>query len=113
MKRRIRLPRAQRPRFQRLPLPLWLRVVVLTVGWISILLGIAGIFLPILQGGLMLAIGFALLSIGSQTVHLWTRRLFGRWPGIWKRLERMRRKIHGWLHRRAPRDLEPPPSEAE
>lgn len=100
MKPRLRLPRELRPRFQRLPLPLWLRVLVLSVGWFCILLGIAGIFLPVLQGGLLLAIGFALLSIGSQSVHLWTRRLFGRWPGLWKRLEKLRRKIHTRLHRR-------------
>jgi hypothetical protein len=99
MTRRLRLPRAQRPRFQRLPLPVWLRALVLSVGWICILLGIVGLFLPILQGGLLLAIGFALLSIGSQIVHLWLRRLLGRWPGIWKRLEKLRRKIHQKLHR--------------
>lgn len=98
---RIRLPRSARPRFQRLPLPLWLRVLVLTAGWFFILVGIAGIFLPVLQGGLFLAIGFALLSVGSQTVHLWLRRLFGRWPGLWKRLEKLRRRIHLKLHSNA------------
>jgi uncharacterized membrane protein YbaN (DUF454 family) len=102
MTTRFRLPREQRPRFQRLPLPLWLRVLVLTVGWMCILLGIAGLFLPVLQGGLLLAIGFALLSIGSQMVHLWLRRFLGRWPGLWKRLEKLRRKIHTKLHRRKP-----------
>ena len=94
------LPREQRPRFQRLPLSFGLRVAVLTTGWICVLLGIAGLFLPILQGGLFLGIGFALLSIASQWVHLRLRRLFGRWPGLWRRLEKARRKIHGWLHRR-------------
>ena len=88
------LPRAERARFQRLPLPTWLRVLVITTGWLFILLGIAGIFLPILQGGICLAIGFALLSIGSQSVHLWLRRMFGRWPGLWRRLEKLRRRIH-------------------
>ena len=100
MKVKPPLPREKRGRFQRLPLPVWLRVMVLTVGWICILLGVVGLFLPILQGGLLLAIGFALLSLGSQMVHLWLRRLFGRWPGLWKRLERMRRRIHNWLERR-------------
>jgi hypothetical protein len=102
MRERFRLPRAQRRRFQRLPLPIWLRVLVLSVGWLCILLGIVGLFLPILQGGLLLAIGFALLSIGSQIVHLWLRRLLRRWPGLWKRLEKMRRKIHQKLHRGDP-----------
>jgi uncharacterized protein len=94
-----RLPRQHRPRFQRLPLPTWLRVSVLTLGWIMILLGIAGLFLPILQGGLMLALGLALLSIGSQSMHLWFRSIMGRWPRIWRRLEKLRRKIHFKLHR--------------
>lgn len=107
MTERIRLPRHQRSRFQTLPLPVWLRVLVVTTGWICILLGIAGIFLPVLQGGLLLAIGFALLSIGSQKVHLWLRGWFGRWPGLWKRLERLRRKIHRKLHRHGSEN-EPP-----
>ena len=101
MKRKEPLPRHQRSRFQSLPLPFALRLVVLTVGWICVLLGVVGLFLPILQGGLFLALGFALLSMTSQWVHLKLRQLFGRWPRLWKRLERMRRKMHGWLHRRS------------
>jgi uncharacterized protein len=96
---RQRLPRHHRPRFQRLPLPTWLRLTVVAVGWVLILLGVLGLFLPILQGGLMLALGLALLSIASQRMHLWFRSLMGRWPRIWKRLEKMRRKIHWRLHR--------------
>lgn len=99
MTTRFRLPRHHRSPFQRLPLPTWLRVIVITVGWLMILVGIAGLFLPILQGGLMLALGLALLSIGSQKLHLWFRSVMGRWPRIWKRLERFRRKIHFRLHK--------------
>ncbi|MEO8275782.1 MAG: hypothetical protein ABI639_06150 [Thermoanaerobaculia bacterium] len=98
---RQRLARQHRARFQRLPLPTWLRVSVITFGWLMILLGIAGLFLPILQGGLCLALGFALLSIGSQTLHLWFRGLMGRWPRIWRRLEKVRRKIYAKLRRLA------------
>jgi uncharacterized membrane protein YbaN (DUF454 family) len=64
-----------------------------------VLLGIAGLFLPILQGGLSLALGFALLSVASQTVHLWLRRVMGRWPKLWRRMEKLRRRLRGWLHR--------------
>jgi hypothetical protein len=96
---RMRLPRADRARFQKLPLPLWLRMGTLVVGWILIVIGIAGLFLPILQGGLSLILGFALLSIASPTVHLWLRSLMGRWPRAWRRLEKLRRRMHGWLHR--------------
>jgi len=94
-----RLPRALRRRFQPLPLPLWLRIVVNVVGWLLILIGVVGLFLPVLQGGLSLALGFALLSIGSQTVHLWLRGWMGRWPRLWRRMEKLRRSLHRWLHR--------------
>ncbi len=96
-----RLPRAQRSRFQALPLPLWARVLVISMGWILIVLGVVGLFLPVLQGGLSLALGLALLSISSQTVHLKLRGWMGRWPGLWKRMEKIRRKMRGWLHRSA------------
>ena len=104
-----RIPRHERPRYQRLPLPPWVRVLVLTAGWLLVLLGIAGIFLPVLQGGLSLAIGFALISLGSPRFHLGLRRLMGRWPRIWKRMERFRRRVHTWLHRRTHRT--PPPAD--
>lgn len=101
MKPRLRRPRAERSRFQSLPLPLWLRVGVNFIGWLLILIGILGLFLPVLQGGLSLALGFALLSIGSQTIHLWLRGWMGRWPKLWKRMEKLRRSLHRWLHRKS------------
>ena len=77
MTSKIRLPRHHRLRFQRLPLPTWLRLSVLTVGWVLILLGILG---------------------------------------LWKRLEKLRRKIHLRLHKAsggakpaAGKDGPPPP----
>jgi pilus assembly protein TadC len=97
MKIRSRLPRAERRGFQPLPLPFWLRLLVTGAGWFLVVLGVLGIFLPVLQGGLSLALGFALLSITSQAVHLRLRRLMGRWPRLWKRMERLRRKVGSWL----------------
>jgi hypothetical protein len=101
VKPRLRLPRAERPRFQSQPLPLWLRVAVNLLGWILVALGVVGLFLPVLQGGLSLALGLALLSIGSPTIHLWLRGWMGRWPRLWRRMERLRRGLHRWLHRNA------------
>ncbi|HLF56702.1 MAG TPA: hypothetical protein VI942_07650 [Thermoanaerobaculia bacterium] len=101
MKVRSRLPRAERARFQPLPLPIWLRLAANIVGWLLIGLGVLGLFLPVLQGGLSLALGLALLSVTSQTVHLKLRSWMGRWPRIWKRMERFRRRLGAWLHRRS------------
>ena len=42
MTTRIRLPRHHRSPFQRLALPTWLRVIVITLGWLMVLVGIAG-----------------------------------------------------------------------
>jgi len=99
MRRRERVPREKRLRFQPLPLPFWLKALVTVVGWLLVLIGIAGLFLPVIQGGISLALGFALLSITSQTVHLTLRRWLGRWPRLWKRMERLRRKLGAWLER--------------
>jgi hypothetical protein len=101
LKPRLRRPRAERSRFQPLPLPLWLRIAVNFVGWVLIVIGVLGLFLPVLQGGLSLALGFALLSIGSQTIHLWLRGWMGRWPKLWRRMEKLRRGMHRWLHRKS------------
>ncbi|MBP1642444.1 MAG: hypothetical protein H6Q03_1113 [Acidobacteria bacterium] len=106
MKVRPRLPRHERARFRPLPLPIWVRFIVLGTGWVLIVIGVVGLFLPVLQGGLSLALGLALLSLASQSVHLWLRRLMGRWPGLWRRMERLRRRMHHWLHRNTASDLD-------
>ena len=98
------LPRHLRARFRPLPLPLWVRMTTIVVGWLLVVIGIVGIFLPVLQGGISLALGLALLSISSQWVHLRLRKLLARWPRLWKQMEKLRRKLHGWLRGSAARD---------
>ncbi len=93
MKSHSRIPRAERLRYRKAPLPFGVRVVLIVTGWFLVVLGIVGLFLPILQGGLSLALGLALLSIASQTVHLKLRQWMRRWPGGWKRMEKLRRRL--------------------
>ena len=38
------------------------RIAVIVIGWVFLLLGIAGLFLPILQGVLFILIGLMILS---------------------------------------------------
>jgi uncharacterized membrane protein YbaN (DUF454 family) len=61
-------------------------LVLLCVGWGFILLGIAGLFLPLLQGVLFLVIGLFILS----SEYAWARKLLQklrvRFPAIAKRL---------------------------
>jgi len=81
------------------PLPLAVRLALLAVGWLLIALGVAGLFLPVLQGGLFLLAGAALVSLVSQRVHRRLRGLFARWPRGWRSLEKFRRWAHRKLHR--------------
>ena len=59
----------------------WLaRMAILTFGWIFIVLGVLGLFLPILQGILFLTIGGMLLSMESPTAQRIMARLRARYP---------------------------------
>lgn len=75
------------------PLSLTTRVLLHTVGWVLVAVGVAGLVLPGIQGILTGALGLALISVASQTVHRWLRERFRRWPKAWRRMERFRRRI--------------------
>ena len=75
------------------------RVLVLVVGWTFIVLGIAGLFLPILQGVLFLLIGLAILSTEYVWAHHLLRRLGERFPRLHARIAHARERAHSWIHR--------------
>jgi len=79
-------------------LPLWVHVAVLTVGWIVILVGVAGLVLPG-PGVLTILAGLAILSVSSELAHRWMRRALQRWPKLSHRVESFRTRLHDWLHR--------------
>ncbi len=57
------------------------------------LIGIAGLVLPGIQGILTILIGVALLSLVSETTYRLLRRLLNRWPSLMDRVDRWRHKI--------------------
>ncbi len=69
------------------------KILVLIAGWFFILLGVVGLFLPILQGILFIAIGFFILSKESR----WAKRMFvklrRRYPEQYEKLEKLKQKI--------------------
>ena len=96
-------PQVRRRRLRR-PLPLWLRILVLLVGWIVLLVGVAGLVLPGIQGIATIVIGAAILSVASELAYEWMRKGLSRWPKIWDRVEGFRDRIHDklsdFVHRR-------------
>jgi uncharacterized protein len=68
----------------------WKRIAIITTGWLFIALGIAGLFLPFLQGILFLLIGLVMLS----TEHHWARRLLGHLRTRFPKLDRLIQAAH-------------------
>ena len=58
------------------------RIVVLIAGWSFILLGIAGLFLPFLQGLLFILVGIIILSSHYPWARLLMAKLRKRFPKI-------------------------------
>jgi uncharacterized protein len=75
------------------------RGLILFTGWTFILLGIAGLFLPVLQGVLFLLIGLIILSSEYVWAHHLLIKLRTRFPKLGAVAERASEKAAAWLHR--------------
>ena len=80
------------------------KVLVLVVGWAFILLGIAGLFLPILQGILFLLIGLIILSSEYVWAHKLLTRLKARFPSLARHADAAHEKANHFLSRWFNRD---------
>ncbi len=67
--------------------------MLLIVGWLFVALGIAGLFLPVLQGILFLLVGLVILSSVSPRAQRLLHRLEARFPA----LERHHVQARVWL----------------
>lgn len=77
----------------------WRRYIILTSGWIFVVLGVLGLFLPILQGILFLAVGAYLLSLESPMARRVINRARERYPRFGATLDAARRRAAHVLHR--------------
>lgn len=79
------------------------RWAILALGWAFVLLGIAGLFLPVLQGILFLLIGLFILSTEYVWAHHLLTKLKQRFPGIARHFDAAREKAEAkmarWFHR--------------
>lgn len=98
-------PPARDPGLPRTPnrrqaLPTWLRVSLIVAGLLLVAVGIAGLVLPGIQGIVTILAGLALLSLVSRQTHRFLRWSLRPWPRMRKRVERLRFRFQGWLHRK-------------
>lgn len=76
------------------------KVVRLLLGWGFILVGIVGLFLPLLQGVLFLIVGLLILS----SEYVWADRLLQKirahFPRLSARFDEAAARAHKWTSRR-------------
>lgn len=75
------------------------RVAMIVLGWAFIVLGVIGLFLPIMQGILFLIIGLTILSTEYVWAHHLLAKLRARFPRIATYSDLARAKATGWLRR--------------
>jgi uncharacterized membrane protein YbaN (DUF454 family) len=73
------------------------KIGLLIIGWLFVVLGIIGLFLPILQGILFILIGLAILSTRSEIIKRFLKNLEERYPHYHKQVEIWREKIGSWF----------------
>lgn len=71
--------------------------LILIAAVLFLLLGVLGLFLPILQGLLFIAIGLILLSIISPKARTWVEHLTRRFPKPHAFVEKLEEKIRRWI----------------
>ena len=74
----------------------WQRWLIIGLGWMFILLGIAGLVLPVLQGILFLAIGVLLLASVSYRVRRLLVALRRRHPKLRTAIDGARGQLKQW-----------------
>jgi len=75
------------------------RAGVLILGWAFVLVGIVGLFLPVLQGVLFILIGLFILSSEYIWAHHLLEKIRGRFPRVASQLDHAKDKGAHWLHR--------------
>lgn len=73
------------------------RIAIEVVGWVFIVLGIAGLFLPVLQGILFLLIGLFMLSTQYEWAHRLLHKIRERFPKIAAQFDKAKEKAERWV----------------
>lgn len=72
-------------------------VLIIILGWLFLILGVAGIFLPVLQGILFLLIGLYFLSKKSPWAKKLLIKIKNRFPKLAKTQQKAQEQAKGYL----------------
>ncbi len=85
------------------------KILVLLVGWGFLVLGVIGLFLPVLQGIAFILIGLIILSSEYVWAHKLLQKLRNRFPSAARHAEDAAQRTRDWLGKRFHRVKEPAP----
>ena len=74
-------------------------IVVLLVGWGFMLLGVAGLILPIMPGWIFIFVGLIILSTEYVWAHHLLTRIREKFPRFGGVLEQANQKARAWMER--------------
>ena len=74
-------------------------ILIQIVGWIFIVLGVLGLFLPILQGILFLLAGLIILSSEYAWAHKVLQKVRSRFPKLSQKADEASHKASLWMRR--------------
>lgn len=75
------------------------RMLKIALGWLFLVLGVVGLFVPILQGVLFLAIGLTILATEQVWAHRLLTWLRHRFPHFARVYDQARHKSERWVHK--------------
>ncbi len=84
--------------------PVW-RAIKLLLGFTMLVLGIVGLFVPVLQGVLFLIVALTLLGSEIRFVRRIQLQLSRRYPGPWREARKMRKRIESWFRKEEKENL--------
>jgi uncharacterized membrane protein YbaN (DUF454 family) len=79
------------------------RAAWIVTGWLFLVAGVIGVFLPIMQGALFIFIGLLFLSSEYVWAHKLLQNLRNRFPRISRLLDRAELKAREWFRHSAPK----------
>jgi uncharacterized protein len=75
------------------------KALALVAGWVFIILGVIGLFLPFMQGVLFIIIGLTILSSEYVWAHHLLTKVRTRFPRIALFSDRAQKTATGWVRR--------------